>query len=74
MTTMDNSLIRPWAATKRYRRSKNVIWVDYVCVDGNPYLVIEGETYVVGSDGKLSPTKPNQSAPDLRHFPRGPVR
>jgi hypothetical protein len=74
MTTIDNSLIRPWAATKRYRRSKNVIWVDYACVDGNPYLMIEGETYVVGSDGKLTPTKNNQSAPDLRHFPRDPVR
>jgi hypothetical protein len=68
MTTIDNSLIRPWSALKRYRRSKNVLWVDYSCIDGNPYLVIEGETYVLGWDGKLMPTRKNQRGPDLRHF------
>jgi hypothetical protein len=68
MTTIDNSLTRPWSATKRYRRSKNVMWVDYACVDGNPYIVIEGEAYVLGIDGKLSPTRKDQPLPDLRHF------
>jgi hypothetical protein len=68
MTTIDNSLNRPWSALKRYRRSKQVVWVDYSCVDGNPYLVIEGQTYMLGGDGKLMPTRKDQPPPSLERF------
>ena len=70
MTTIDNSLTRPWSALKRYRRSKQVFWVDYSCVDGNPYLAIEGQAYMLGGDGKLMPTRKDQPAPSLEHFQR----
>jgi hypothetical protein len=70
MTTIDNSLTRPWSAVKRYRRAKKVVWVDYSCVDGNPYLDIEGQTYMLGGDGKLMPTRKDQPPPSLERFHR----
>ncbi len=68
MTTTDNSLTRPWSVLKSYRRSKDVVWVDFSCTEGNRYVVIEGQTYVLAGDGKLMPTRKDQPPPDLRYF------
>jgi hypothetical protein len=68
MTTIDNSLTRPWSVLKSYRRSKDVVWVDFSCTEGNRYVAIEYETYVLAGDGKLMPTRKDQPPPDLRYF------
>jgi len=45
-----------------------VVWVDFSCTEGNRYVVIEGQTYVLAGDGKLMPTRKDQPPPDLRYF------
>jgi hypothetical protein len=68
MTTIDNSLTRPWTVTKNYRRRENVSWEENNCVENNTYLTINKEVYFVGADGLLMPLKKGQAGPDLRHF------
>jgi hypothetical protein len=68
MTTMDNSLTRPWSATKNYRRLQKVTWAEDSCTEGNPHIVIGKEVYYTGADGALMPVKKDQPPPDLRHF------
>jgi hypothetical protein len=68
MTTTDNSLTRPWSVLKSYRRSKDAVWIDFSCTEGNRYVVIEKETYILWGDGKLMPTRRDQPPPDLRYF------
>jgi hypothetical protein len=68
ITTTDNSLTRPWTVTKNYRREQNVTWEENNCVEGNAYITINKQVYVVSGDGLLMPSKKNQPAPDLRYF------
>ncbi len=68
MTTIDNSLTRPWSAMKSYRRAQNVIWAEDSCSEGNPHIVIGKEVYFRGPDGLLMPVKKNQPPPDLKYF------
>jgi hypothetical protein len=68
MTTTDNSLTRPWSVVKKYRRERDVLWVDNTCTDGNPYVTIEKQVYFLSGEGKLMPMKPNQPPPDLTYF------
>ncbi|HEY6257585.1 MAG TPA: hypothetical protein VIY51_17515 [Xanthobacteraceae bacterium] len=68
MTTMDNSLTRPWSVTKSYRRLQNVIWAEDSCSEGNPHIVIGKEVYFVAGDGLLMPVKKGQAPPDLKYF------
>jgi hypothetical protein len=68
ITTMDNSVTRPWSVLKSYRRDKEVIWVDNTCTEANPYVTIEGQTYFLSAEGKLMPLRKNQSPPDLKYF------
>jgi len=37
-------------------------------VEGNAYITINKQVYVVSGDGLLMPSKKNQPAPDLRYF------
>jgi len=72
MTTIDNSLTRPWTATTSYRRTtNNVVWREDSCL-ANPYITIEKQVYMLGGDGKLMPMKKDQSAPDLTYFKSAP--
>ncbi len=32
------------------------------------YVYVENETYFIGADGKLMPTRKDQPPPDLRYF------
>jgi hypothetical protein len=41
------------------------------CVEGNAYITINKQVYVVSGDGLLMPSKKNQPAPDLRYFKQG---
>jgi hypothetical protein len=69
MTTIDNSLTRPWSTTKSYRRNTpNVVWAEDSCSEGNPHVVIGKEVYFRGPDGMLMPVKKNQPPPDLKYF------
>ena len=70
ITTIDNSLTRPWTVTKRYRRdpSEHVEWEEENCAEGNGHVEIAGQGYFLSADGHLMPAKKDQAPPDLRHF------
>ena len=68
ITSIDNALTRPWTVTRQYRRVRNPSWVDYSCSEDNMYVYVENETYFIGADGKLMPTRKDQPPPDLRYF------
>jgi hypothetical protein len=68
ITTIDNALIRPWTVMRSYLRFPDARRVESICTESNNYVFIEGETYVKGVDGKLTPSRKDQPPPDLRHF------
>ena len=69
MTTIDNSLTRPWTVMKNYRRhSQNITWEENNCIEGNTYVTINKEVYFTSGDGLLMPQKKDQPPPDLRYF------
>jgi len=70
ITTIDHALTRPWTVTRSYRRVRNPVWVEHICLEDNRYVFIGSETYILGADGQLMPTKKNQTPPDLHHFSR----
>jgi hypothetical protein len=70
ITTTDHALTRPWTVTRDYRRDPNGEWLEYVCSEMNPNVVIGNETYKLSEDGYLMPTRRDQPPPDLRYFPR----
>src|SRR5262249_18541671 len=68
ITTIDSALTRPWTVTKKYRRVRKPIWVEYDCSEGNQHVAIGKENYFLSADGYLMPAKKDQSPPDLRYF------
>jgi hypothetical protein len=68
MTTTDNSLTRPWTATRKYKRDRKVLWTENNCTEGNNHVVIGKENYFLSADGYLMPAKKGQAPPDLRYF------
>ena len=68
ITTIDNALTKPWTITRSYNRAAKPVWVEHSCAEANDWVFIEGESYMVGIDGKLLPTRKDQSPPDMRHF------
>jgi hypothetical protein len=42
--------------------------VEASCSEGNPHLRIDGQNYMLSSDGHLMPAKKGQKPPDLRYF------
>jgi hypothetical protein len=68
ITIIDNALTRPWTVTRGYRRAAKTRWIEHSCGESNMYVFIEGETYLIGLDGKLEPSRKDQPPPDLRHF------
>jgi hypothetical protein len=71
ITTIDHALTRPWTVTRSYRRVRDPVWVEHICVESNQYVFIGKETYLVGGDGVLMPLRKEQPPPDLRHFNQG---
>jgi hypothetical protein len=65
VTTIDNTLTRPWTVTKTYRREHNPIWFEYTCPEGNHHVRIGKDNYYVSEDGFLMPVHKNQAPPDL---------
>jgi hypothetical protein len=69
ITVFDDALIRPRVSNKRYvRELRPIVWVEAICPEGNPYVQLEGEIYMRAADGKLMPSKKNQTPPDLSYF------
>jgi hypothetical protein len=72
ITTFDHALTRPWTVDKRYRRERDVVWVENVCNEYNPHVAIHNEIYYLSADGDLMPSKPDQPPPDLKYFKKKP--
>jgi hypothetical protein len=70
ITTIDNSLTRPWTVTKKYGRTPTAkpVWNEANCAEGNGHVEIRGQGYFLSADGHLMPTRKGQAPPDLRHF------
>src|ERR1043166_1214986 len=68
ITIFDHALTRPWTVTRRYRRDRNAVWIEDVCAENNKYVFVGGESYFIGADGHLMPTRKDQPPPDLRKF------
>jgi hypothetical protein len=54
--------------TRGYSRAAKPRWVEHSCGEANDFIFIEGQTYRIGLDGKLEPSRKDQPPPDLRHF------
>ena len=67
ITTFDHALTRPWTVTRGYRRIRHLDWIEDFC-GSNQYVFLGNETYFLGADGNLMPTKKDQAPPDLRFF------
>jgi hypothetical protein len=70
VTTIDNALSRPWTVTRSYRRDRDAPWIESVCSETNPNVMLGDEMYSISEDGFLSPTRKDQPPPDLRYFQR----
>ena len=68
MTTIDNSLTRPWTVMKTYRRLPDVVWMENNCIEGQAWVTIGKEVYYLSADGTIMPIKKNQPPPDLKYF------
>jgi hypothetical protein len=70
ITVIDHALTRPWTVMKDYRRDPKPVFVEEVCAEGNPWVQIGKEAYMLGADGELMPSKKDQPPPDLKFFNR----
>jgi hypothetical protein len=68
MTTIDNSLTRPWTVLKTYKRQTNVWWHEDNCIEGQAHVTIGKEVYFRSGDGTIMPMKKGQPPPDLKYF------
>jgi hypothetical protein len=70
ITTIDHALTKPWTVTRSYRRLDNPQpeWLEMNCAEGNTHVHLGNESYFIGADGLLMPTKKNQTPPDLKWF------
>ena len=62
ITTIDDAFTRPWTIQQRYRHvAKDIIWVEYVCAEGNRHIKLGNEWYFLNEDeGILEPTREGQ--------------
>jgi hypothetical protein len=68
ITVFDHALTRPWTITKRYRRDRNPVRLEYNCSEDNHHVLIGGQDYFLSGDDMLMPSKKDQPPPDLRYF------
>jgi hypothetical protein len=72
MTTIDNSLTRPWTVLKIFKRQTDVWWNEDDCIEGQAHVTIGTEVYFRSADGTIMPMKKDQPPPDLKYFKRAP--
>jgi hypothetical protein len=70
MTSIDNSLTRPWTVMKNFRRTPDVWWGENNCIEGQTWVTIGNEVYYLSGDGTIMPIKKGQPPPDLKYFNR----
>ena len=68
ITVIDHAFTKPWTVTRSYQRAAKTVWTEHSCGENNDWIFIEGESYMVGIDGKLYPSRKDQPPPDLRYF------
>jgi hypothetical protein len=68
ITVIDHALTRPWTVMKDYRRDPRPVYVEEICAEGNPWVQIGKQAYMLGADGTLMPSKKDQPPPDLKYF------
>jgi hypothetical protein len=68
MTTIDNSLTRPWTVMKNYRRMPKPDWPENNCIEGQTWVTIGEQVYYLSADGTIMPIKKDQPPPDLKYF------
>ena len=68
MTTIDNSLTRPWTVMKTFKRQGKVWWSEDSCIEGQAHVTIGKEVYFLSGDGTIMPMKKGQPPPDLKYF------
>jgi hypothetical protein len=72
MTTIDNSLTRPWTVLKIFKRKTDIWWNEDDCIEGQAHVTIGNEVYFKSADGTIMPMKKDQPPPDLKYFKRPP--
>jgi hypothetical protein len=72
MTTIDNSLTRPWSVRKTWKRQEpaKVWWFENNCIEGQAHVTIGKESYFLSGDGTIMPMRKDQPPPDLKYFNR----
>jgi hypothetical protein len=70
ITTIDHALTRPWTVTRSYKRERQPSYADFYCSQENHEVQLGPETYFIGEDKLLMPTRRNQPPPDLAAFGR----
>ena len=64
ITTIDDALTGPWTVQRRYSHtpfSQDILWVEYVCAEGNRHLNLGEEWYFINKEeGTLEPTRDGQ--------------
>jgi len=64
ITTIDDALTGPWTVQRRYSHtpySEDILWVEYVCAEGNRHLNLGDEWYFINKEeGTLEPTREGQ--------------
>ena len=71
MTTIDNSLTRPWTVMKVFKRQAKVWWSEDDCIEGQAHVTIGDQVYFKSADGTIMPMKKDQPPPDLKYFKQG---
>jgi hypothetical protein len=67
ITTIDHALTRPWTVTRDYQRERSPHWFEHLC-EVNNNVEIGNESYFIGADGTLMPTRKDQPPPGLAGF------
>jgi hypothetical protein len=70
ITVIDHALTRPYTKLQVATRNPNPrpAWHMDVCSLDNTWVKIGDEPYYLSADGKLMPSKKNQTPPDLSYF------
>jgi hypothetical protein len=64
ITTIDDAFTQPWTIKQQYNHvTDNIIWVEYVCAEGNRHIKLGDEWYFLNDEaGILEPTREGQPA------------
>ena len=70
ITVYDHALTRPWTVDKTYRHGtkKYPNWSRISCIEGNGWVTIGKEYYLLTDDGYLMPSYKGQQPADPKYF------